>query len=267
VGPMVVMIAMQAATPAGALAPSSQWLVDPVNRACELVRTFGPDPATTLMMRSMPTDTGSQVRLVGPRLPERIKKATLRNEATGAETTVSAAASPGPDGMRVLDMNRVDNRFLAGLKAGGAITVMDGGDKVATLELRSFDAAWGALDQCNADLLKQWGVDPAAIAQLKALPEPTGRANEWVQWKDFPPAAFGKQGASTIRYVVGQDGRVHDCAIAESSGTPLLDETSCKLFAQRARYKPAVGANGAPTEATIVQTVSWTFAGPPGPPR
>lgn len=76
---------------------------------------------------------------------------------------------------------------------------------------------------------------------------------------DYPLEA-GEQGVSGrvgVRFVVAVDGRVSACQVTRSSGSRLLDDTTCRLIVQRYRYKPAHDADGEPFESVIVQNESW----------
>ena len=60
-----------------------------------------------------------------------------------------------------------------------------------------------------------------------------------------------------LQYTIGVDGRVHDCRVTQSSGTPLLDQHTCTLYETRFRYLPARDAAGNPVEITVHGTRSW----------
>jgi protein TonB len=76
---------------------------------------------------------------------------------------------------------------------------------------------------------------------------------------DYPLEA-GEQGVGGtvgVRFVVDIRGRVPSCRVTRSSGSPLLDETTCRLIMQRYRYRPAQDAQGRPFTSVIVQNESW----------
>jgi periplasmic protein TonB len=89
---------------------------------------------------------------------------------------------------------------------------------------------------------------------------------------DYPAAAgeAGVSGTVSVRYVVETDGRVSDCEVTRSSGSPLLDETTCRLIRERFRFRPSLDAQGRPVPAAIVENHSWYVQHedtPPHPPR
>lgn len=76
---------------------------------------------------------------------------------------------------------------------------------------------------------------------------------------DYPLAAgaAGVSGTVGVRFVVAVDGRVPRCEVTRSSGSDLLDETTCRLIVRRYRFRPARDARGRPFESAIVQNESW----------
>jgi periplasmic protein TonB len=78
----------------------------------------------------------------------------------------------------------------------------------------------------------------------------------------------GIEGTVAVRYAVAIDGRVSDCVITHSSGSIVLDETTCRLIEQRFRFSPSRDAAGRPVRSFIVENHSWLVHDePPEPPR
>lgn len=67
----------------------------------------------------------------------------------------------------------------------------------------------------------------------------------------------GIEGTVSVRYVVNTDGRVSDCEVTGSSGSDILDDTTCRLIEQRFRFRPSHDDRGRPVPATIVENHSW----------
>lgn len=79
------------------------------------------------------------------------------------------------------------------------------------------------------------GGSPAVAARLRG-----GR----IVPRDYPRAAGGNQGVVTAHVAVGVDGRVTGCTVARSSGSAVLDATTCRLIRERFRFAPARNAQG-----------------------
>lgn len=88
-------------------------------------------------------------------------------------------------------------------------------------------------------------------------------APRWVRGSlrdsDYPRGLgeAGIQGTVAVRYVVNTDGRVSDCEVTGSSGSDILDDTTCRLIEQRFRFRPSRDDRGRPVRATIVENHSW----------
>lgn len=76
---------------------------------------------------------------------------------------------------------------------------------------------------------------------------------------DYPSLAgeAGTGGTVGVRYRVGVDGRVTGCEVTRSSGSPDLDDATCRLIIERFRFRPSLDPDGRPVPATIVQNHSW----------
>ena len=76
---------------------------------------------------------------------------------------------------------------------------------------------------------------------------------------DYPPEArsAGEQGVVVLRFSIGTDGRVFDCNIVRSSGSDILDTTSCNLVIERFRYRPARDADGEAMVQTQTRSIRW----------
>lgn len=66
--------------------------------------------------------------------------------------------------------------------------------------------------------------------------------------RDYPDAArrTGAQGSVIVDIHIDPRGRVARCGVYRSSGSPELDEGTCRLIAKRFRYEPARNALGQP---------------------
>lgn len=104
-----------------------------------------------------------------------------------------------------------------------------------------------------------------AAALQAAIPAPAVQppVPRWrqtlVEPGDYPAQARrrGRQGIVRVALIVGPDGRVADCRVTTSSGTPVLDQTTCRIMRERARFRPARDAAGNPTVGSYRDSVNW----------
>jgi len=113
-----------------------------------------------------------------------------------------------------------------------------------------------------------------------AVPRPTpiGNPGEWIPANSYPPAAraSAEEGRVTFSLDVDETGRAAECKITVSSGSPLLDETTCNLMTANARFTPPRDKKNKPIASKWTSSVRWKLetpppatlpvAGPPAPP-
>ena len=90
---------------------------------------------------------------------------------------------------------------------------------------------------------------------------PKGASGNWVTTNDYPTRALReeREGVTGYRLSVGPDGRVTDCQITSSSGSPDLDEATCSNLRRRARFNPATDGEGNPTSGSFSARVRWVI--------
>lgn len=78
---------------------------------------------------------------------------------------------------------------------------------------------------------------------------------------DYPREAWAAHASGTVglHWIVGVDGRVHDCSVTRSSGNAALDETTCRLITARFRYVPTKDAAGRPVPDEVDGEHVWTL--------
>lgn len=99
--------------------------------------------------------------------------------------------------------------------------------------------------------------DETAAAPVKAIP--CGSFDQWVRSVDYPADAVRQnaQGTVKMKAIIGTDGRVRDCKVEGSSGHRNLDEDTCRLIEERARFIPARDAARQPIETEYTVTFTW----------
>lgn len=110
-----------------------------------------------------------------------------------------------------------------------------------------------------------------AKSPMPEQPRPAELRSGTISSDDYPASALSgrAEGVSVLRYLVGEDGRVHKCLVERSSGSAALDDTTCSLLRRRFRYRPAVDAAGQPVSEWRTYRQTWSLPGevPPAPGR
>lgn len=78
---------------------------------------------------------------------------------------------------------------------------------------------------------------------------------------DYPQDAIRneQQGTTAVRLTIGTDGRVVGCTVTASSGSPSLDNATCRIIRSRARYTPAKDQAGNPIQDTDSARIRWVL--------
>lgn len=81
----------------------------------------------------------------------------------------------------------------------------------------------------------------------------------WLGKDDYAPAAIRaeQQGRVGVLLDIGADGRVSACTLLSSSGTALLDRSSCSLLRRRGRFTPARDGRGNPAPDRWNYSIDW----------
>lgn len=104
----------------------------------------------------------------------------------------------------------------------------------------------------------------ASLAQAGA-PAPPARAHADLAASfhaaDYPAEAIrlGEEGRVGVRVQVAADGRVTGCRVTASSGSRALDEGTCRVLSERARYAPARDAAGGAVADEVAEQVQWAL--------
>lgn len=89
---------------------------------------------------------------------------------------------------------------------------------------------------------------------------PVAITSHAVSAADYPPESVkaGEQGATTVRYVVLEDGTVGDVQVLTSSGYPALDQAAVAIVKSRWRFKPST-QNGRRVRASVEAKIAFVL--------
>jgi protein TonB len=92
---------------------------------------------------------------------------------------------------------------------------------------------------------------PSANAQMSGL----------VSANDYPIEALRSDHQGTVGFTltIAKDGRVKKCRVTKSSGFRELDRATCNIMRERARFTPALDADGNPVEDTYSSVLTWAL--------
>jgi TonB family protein len=254
----------------GALAPvpataqerrQPRWQVDWGQYYCTLVRH--PDETTPYFVgfRHIPGTLFVNLVMIpddSDRLPRSLDELVIKPAGTSHSFETRVERRPGQ--RRMLASGSVPRRLLSELAEANEIELRADGELVQRIPLIETARAVAALRQCRSQVLQEWGVDEEALNALRSHPGTTN--NYGLNPTDYPHTALrdDTEGRVIVRMDVSAEGRATGCAPVASSGSRLLDDTTCRIILRRARFSPPIGADGQPTAAQSVNAVTWRIA-------
>ena len=239
--------------------PSTPWRVVLDGDQCLAFRSFGTgDDAVT--MRVAGTGFSRQVTLMGKPVPTSeldLFVFTWTDVQTG-RSRIPAYAFRTKDGQRVVqwadDAAAMTDEWVKGQR----VTV-NVGRWSRVFPIGRFGDVMGLLQDCENELMTRWGVSTVQRAQYKRLPQPIKGPGGWLVPGDYPFYAShaGLLGTLVLALDVAEDGSVSDCTLLRSSSVKDFDRIACEKNKLRARFVPALDANGVPVKSRYV--VRWSF--------
>ena len=90
---------------------------------------------------------------------------------------------------------------------------------------------------------------------------PSNNPGTWVGADDYPKDALaaGAEGVVAFDVAVGADGAPTGCTVTTGSGSPALDEATCRLVSTRARFNPATDAGGKAEAGHYRNKIRWVL--------
>ena len=254
--------------PAAPLAPVGKWNVEYADNMCGLSHRYGEgDAALTLGFRPWPMGDQMEIVLItrdSSSTASRGGKATLSLSPSGKEVDGFYSSLRVPkEKLRVTTMTIKQDAF-AELGSATAISIAFSEDlHVSVTQPPSIKAAQAALEKCDDELLRKWGVDPAEKKLIATPPQAFPGIGYWITNGDYPADALRQrqQGTVMILWTIGVDGRVTDCLPVIPSGTASLDQAACSAIIGRGRYKPALDKDGKPMVSHYARKVVWRLPG------
>ena len=272
------------------LKPTSQWVLDYADESCQLGRTFGEgaDKVVLILYQLQPGDyfkltfVGSSVKPDGNVTSGALQFGPIESES---EITVTQGTS-GPDRILIVDgTERIAPLSDVEQKLSDAADRNDtyyepapigpqrekAASWLALNKIMKFDlvldtgpmhAAMEALRHCTWDLVGSWGLD---VEQQKALSRKTYAKSvaRWFDADDYPKKMVRSEseGIVNFRLMVSASGRPESCHIQVSTRPKEFDDVVCKIMMRRARFEPALDAEGRPVRSYYQNTIVFRLMG------
>jgi TonB family protein len=236
---------------------AAPWQMDWGEHHCTLIRL--PDEALPFhtALVAVPGGFEMQIFLVprpGVRLPRGVNSVVLGPSGRAFRVT---AREQVRGGARVLAISGLNRDFRDAFADSETIELKSGRHVRHRAALAAAGAAVTAMRRCTEEIARGWGVDEAALRRLRRHPITINAYG--LRSADYPqgPLRAGIQGRVVVRMTVTPEGRAVECVAVESSGSAPIDAATCRSVLTRARFEPALDAEGRATTATVTGTVTW----------
>ncbi len=117
------------------------------------------------------------------------------------------------------------------------------------------------IDRCLADLQQHWNINEDAKAKLRSRARSVKSLAAYFSDDDYPAMAVRKEETGTVEIalLIDETGKVADCTVTATSNVAALDAQSCALLTARAKFVPAVGADGKPAKDAFLNRIRWVM--------
>jgi len=261
---MLSILMFTAALAANApLSPSSKWSVEYDKDMCVLSRSYGDGrDRVTLALRPYPMGTRTEIALMTPAKSMQVIDgqaevilAPAAHSTHGTYSRYHLDTLPGSLSTLILGSDALD-----GIATSSTISLHLGSKEQHVFAIPGIAAAMRALEVCQADLLRTWGIDPAEQTSVITTPGINGRILALFGPSTYPVSALkaGEQGLSIAVATIGTEGTATACLIVVKSGSKALDDTTCEVLMQHhAHFSPGLDKDGKPVPAHAVVPVRW----------
>lgn len=264
-GSIAVALLVEAASVAAVpLAPAKPWVVDYADTYCAASREYR-EAGAPVQLTLRPSPNGKILQLF-------VIRSAPHAAPDYASLTVTLAGPPISTRALIYSSKEGNHRYVVANLGPTAVeeaartraVAVKGGDGLdEVFVVPDMAKVMAALATCNADLQAQWHASAAtAAAAIKRQAKPVFSLGHYLRTDDFPEhvIAEGQGGQSRVMLLIDEQGKVRDCLISESSGDAYLDATTCVALVERARFHPALDANGKPIKSSLEERVVWRIA-------
>lgn len=275
--------------------PSSAWVLEYADDSCRLIRLFGtgstltrlvfegvaPEKMTMLLvggtLRAVDSGAGVKARLL-PGTGELFTgtAAEPQGGVKGAAFWVSIPLTPGwkddrkpGDGRYVSDsairksINPIERDAAKAKRTALAastteLSIIPASGRAMVLETGSLGKPLAMFDECERDLLRQWGVDPA-IQEMIVKPVWAPSPLAWFSSDDYPSSALARNEESTVnvRLAVDSSGKVTKCVSLSAYSAPEFNKVVCNVFLKRAKFAPAELVDGTKVASYYSENITF----------
>lgn len=235
------------------VSPSGKWVLDYAATSGILSRDrIGNEPGVAFQTRPL-AEEHDLLLILPPTGADWIEaKGRIEMGAVTGEHWVIAGEPKGSTS-RLVD-TQIRTEEMAAAMAAGSLRLSAGTKLDATVRLPGMAGAMAALRKCEDDLAKRWQVEHGWVVP------PKGELRGLFVHNDYPHGAIrrGSKGSVRVLLSIDQRGSPYACKVIESSGDTDLDAVTCNVYRKRAKFAPALDAEGKPVAGKLLAPrVRW----------
>jgi TonB family protein len=251
----------------GVRAPTRGWDVNFADAQCLASREYGsPQEPLQLVLKSPAIGGVVQVAIVrkGAAIETAQRTATVAVDDRPPFKASLLSYSPKGSGLRVYTMNLSAAEF-APLRQATKLSVR-AGELEENFALSQMSPLMMIVDTCVSDLRRVFNIsDPETGTASPLQHRATAKTSlaRFISNNDYPGLALESEQGGTVKFalLIGENGRVADCTVVETSGVAVLDAQACAVLKSRAEFEPAIGADGKPTRDAVTTRVVFRIQG------
>lgn len=242
--------------------PTGKWTVDFGEAHCVATRAYGSaDGPLHLVLKAPPIGGVMQVAVsrAGGRVPPEQVSATIGVEGRPPLRTNMLIFSPEGMKSRVYMLNMPLAEFTP-VRRSRQLSIRSRGLDQA-FALANMEPLLKVMDECVADLRKLWNVTDDKAEQSVLPKRAAASITSYFDNGDYPAQAImaGATGVVSFALLVNEAGRVADCTVVATSGVAALDGQTCAILRNKAKFEPAIGADGKPAKDAVVGRIKWVM--------
>jgi hypothetical protein len=256
-----LLLAVPVPAAAEPLASLQPWTLDYAESQCTASRTFGKadDP---LIFAIRPAPNGETYELLvgsthrGPQYAEELKGRVDFGQGPIKAWLLHYGGQKG----KKLDVYayRISAGEMAQARRANAVSLTAKEAISFTFKLDQMNELMSGLEKCTEDLKQYWNMDSMQTGRV-ATPS-KGDLRTLFTSEDYPAEALmdNKEGSGQFLLLIDEKGSVAGCHVQRPSGIPILDAMGCQVLRERARFHPALDAQGHPVRSSVITPlVSW----------
>lgn len=251
------LAAPAAAQPSSPAPVSAKWLVHDASDRCVATHDYKVDGHDWIVgIEPRPTSDQTSLLLLAPPNYSDLREAHVRVGGVPVASAMTLDVND-PSGRKLYRLGLTEAE-LARLSASGSVQV-DDQDRAVNIPVANVGQVRQYLAACVQGLLENWGMPADRQATVAAYPAIDRQPADYVSSQERSSIRIrpGMNADATVVVQVQSNGAANDCVVIHSTGDAALDARTCKIFVERARYRPARDRAGQPIRAPFLASLAW----------